>query len=1045
MSVNRQFSSNGYVPSNLSDVATDGLLDRRTEQEFYNQSWELAKRYFPKWTSSYPAGYVPDFNARSIPDPGLVTLRLFADLSRYLTRQLNRTPTNQNLGFYDFLGLSQLLPEPALAPLVYALAPNGLSVSIGQGRQITTTYDPRILFEMLRTVEVMPVVLSDILFQDPGEDACVDYGSQLSKTSSSRRLPHQLYLGDAELFDFMSATTKLNIHFFGANLFSKWFEEWTLYKDEGAFQVEVSESYDWLTAVLSVNEDPAVVAPTVPARLSAQYTDYSWVRIEPGKSVRVLENQRAFLPEITRVEAELVEDAGVLPTFSAFNDSPLDIKKGVQPFGATPTTNDTFYLGSYVFGMKNAHVRLYAEVTPIDINNVSAQLSWEYWNGLNWLPLFVQDGTNAFTQSGEIVFQMAEQAQACTINGQTDYWVRCCITSGAYGYKGETVVTESAAQIFSRVPNSVLCYEGQGDPNAVRASLIEWFDENRINFGFKYQDSQYWPPFIQSLLIRFRYVKVPSVALAYNNNGDWTTLEENRCPYIPAVSPTFLSTGFQLTAVQDLRGGVVTALFMLKDNCRMLSLAPSFYYWNGTAWKPMTVEWTDSRLVGASMVGLRIPDDIAPVSLYGSKEMFWISIKSLAARNPADILAGIYVNAGIAAGYTTIQNRILGSGTGQADFTITCPDAPILNLVLEIFESSDSDDEVSIDDRASGIIYSQSMESSEAETVAVTGDENSMEANDGSDGAWIEWKAVDTFAYSGPRDRVYILDALNGTLYFGNGVQGMSVPLGSNNIRALSYLTPLGRSEAVVPVGSLNQLQTSESGIQAVTNPMAASGVVDMQSRPDFLKQAPALLKSRQRAMSAGDFIALAEQASPRVAKALLVPDPEHTVVHIQILTNVAEDSYVPSADLIAEVTACLQSHAVACAGTRITVSGPQYQSVDLVITGIPLQNYLSASEWTSCEKEIRKSVSDYLDPLTGGPNGTGWNPGDPVATYPLNKRLKEMSLLECVEAVDGKGENRISMEMNLLPAPGNLNIRFLSSASSLKSGKNVSLRRGGL
>jgi hypothetical protein len=1041
----RQFSGNRYPLSNLPDIVTDGLLDRRTESEFYNQSWELAKRYFPEWTSSYPAGYVPDFNALSIADPGLVTLRLFADLSRYLTRQLNRTPTNQNLSFYDFLGLRQLLPEPALAPLVYTLAPNGLAVSIEQGRQITTTYDPLILFEMLRPVKVMPVVLSDILFQDPGEDTCTDYGSQFLNAGLSKRLPHQLYLGDAELFDFMSATTKLKIRFSGANLYPKWFAKWTLYKDGCAFPVDPKGNYDQLTAVLSVKEDPGAVAPAVPDELVAQYPDDSWVRIEPGRSVRVLENMAALLPEITRVEAVLVEETGVLPTFSAFNDSPLDIKKGVQPFGATPVTNDTFYLGSYVFGMKNAQVQLHVEVTPIDINNVSAQLSWEYWDGLNWLPLFVQDGTNAFTQSGEIKFQLTEQVQPCTINGQTDYWVRCCITSGAYGYKGQTVVTESAAQIFSRVPNNVLCDDGQGDPGIVRAHLIEWFDVNRINFGFKYQDSQYWPPFIQSLLICFEYVKAPSTVLAYNNNGDWTKLTEDRRPYIPATTPTFLSTGFQLTAGQDLKGEAITTLFILKEGCRMLSLAPEFYYWNGTAWKSMTVEWSDCRLVGAIMVGLQIPEDIVPSSLYGSKAMYWISMQSPAAHNPADILAGIYVNVGIAAGYTTIQNRILGSGTGQADFSIMCPDAPVLNLVLEIFESSDSDDEVSSDDRASGIVYSQSLESSVAEAAANSGDENGTEANDGSDGAWIEWKAVDTFAYSGPRDRVYILDALDGTLYFGNGVQGMSVPLGSNNIRARSYLTPLGRSKAVVPVGSLNQLQTSESGIQSVSNPMVANGVVDMQSRPDFLNQAPALLKSRQRAMSAGDFIALAEQASPRVARALLVPDPENAVVNIQILTNVAEDSYVPSADLIAEVTACLQSHAVACAGTRITVSGPRYQPVDLVITGIPLQNYLSASEWTSCENEIRKNVCDYLDPLTGGPNGKGWNPGYPVATYPLNKRLKELSLLEGAEAVDRKGKNRISMDMNLLPAPGDLKIRFLPSATPLKTGNSMARRRVGI
>lgn len=1019
------------ILTTLRDAPNDGLLDRRTEPEFYTQFWELAKRYFPEWTSSYPDGFVPDFNARSISDPGLVTLRLFSVLCRYLTLELNRTPTNQNLAFYDFLGLRQLLPVPALVPLVYALTPNGLSVSIERGRQITTAYDPRIIFEMLREVGVLPVVLSDIQFLDAGSDKITDYGSQLGNTTTSKRMPHQLYLGDPELFDFVSENTKLEIQFSGANLFDKWFppKQWTLFKADTALQVDVAGAYDQLTATLSVSENPGAVVPDPPGVLATQYEDLSWVCVEPAESVRVNRNDGVILPEITSIKAVLVEDVGILPTYSAFNDSPLDIKKGVQPFGETPDTYDTFYLGSYVFGLKGVEVTLNVEVTPININNVSAQLTWEYWNGINWLPLFVTDNTCSFTKSGTISFTLTGQVESCTINGQTDFWVRCSITSGAYGTKGETVVTESAAQIFSRVPNTVLTDGLFCDPNIIRANLITWFDLNKINFGFKYCEAQYWPPFIQSLLICFRYEKTPSMALAYNN--DWTTLYENRHPYIPANSPAFLATGFELSADQRLNGEIVSVLFMLKDECRMMSLAPTFYYWNGLTWKAMSVEWMDNQLVGACLVGLCIPDDIVASSLCGSAERYWISMKSQTVRNPADILAGIFVNAGIAAGYTTIVNRVLGSGTGQADFTIKCPDTPILNLTLEIYETSDSESDASVDDRSSGEVYSSDTKSAAADDASASGEGTSEDTDDNSGGSWIEWEAVETFAFSGPRDRVYILDALNGTIYFGNGVNGLSVPQGSNNIRATKYQTPLGRSKGVVPVGSLNQLQTSESGIQSVTNPMVANGVVDMQSRPDFLKRAPAILKSRQRAMSAGDYIALVEQASPKVARALLVSDPLYPGVTIQILTNVEADSYAPSTALIDEVATFLQSHAVACAGQLVKVSGPQYQQVDLEIAGTPSQSIVSANMLSSCEARIRDNIRDYLNPLTGGPDGRGWTPGDPISMYPLSRRLKELVVLERAEAPGNKGQNRISLETNRLPAVGNLNIRLFTASRS--------------
>ena len=1025
--------------TNSQKIAKDGLLDRRTELDFYNQSWALAKRYFPKWTSSYPEGFVPDFNASSISDPGLVTLRLFADLARYLTQQINFAPTNQNLSFYDFLGLKQQLPELALAPIVYDLAPNDSSVIVEKGRQVTADYDPQILFEMLRTVKVLPLTVSEILFIDSYSDTRVSYGSQLGNPGISNRFPHQLYLGDVELFNFMSSSTEVEIRFYGSNLSKEWFSQWVIYDNKSSFKVDVHGDYDQLTALLSPNGRVSEIVSPLPDALSEKGADLSWIRIEPLESARVVENGGMCLPEITLIEAVLLDREGVIPDCTAFNDSPLDIKKGVNPFGKTPQTKDAFYIGSFVFGMKGVSVSLKVEISPLDTTNISAQLTWEYWDGLEWLPMLVNDGTNSFTQSGNILFQLSEQVKSCTINGLKNYWVRCCITSGAYGFSGQTVITESAAQIFSRVPSTVLCDCVLCDPNVVRSNLVKWFDGNHINFGFKYQSPQYWPPFIKSLLISYEYVKSPSESLAYNS-GLFTTLEEDRRPYIPSNSFPALCIGFQVSESLIPFGEVFSVLFILKENCRMCNIDPEFHYWTGKQWKAMPLEWIDYQLVGAFIVGLRIPEDIDQSYLYGSKKLLWVSMKSSFIRNPADLFMAIYVNAGIAVGYSTIENKVLGSGTGQADFSIKCPSVPVLNLKLELFEESESSNDFTIDSGSSTTVPNLGIEGSSEENIPDNEDSINVVEGEENSGIWVRWKEVNTFAFSGPRDRVYILDPIHGIIYFGNGVQGMSVPTGDNNIRAKFYQTPLNKSQSMVPVGSLNQLQTSDSGIQSVRNPMMANGAVNMQTRPDFLKKAPSILKSRQRAMSSSDFIALAKLASPRVARASLISNLEQTTVDIQILTDVVTDSYVPSRSLINQVEAYLRTHTVASASSLIRVFGPQYLPVDIVVQGVPVQKSLSESERADFNLKIRESIRHYLDPIQGGPTQKGWNPGEEITMYPLSKRLKELSLLKHVEVFGLKGQSRIPMRRDVLPVPGDLDILFLTTGKSQSSIRASSL-----
>src|SRR5262249_12600336 len=102
------------------------------------------------------------------------------------------------------------------------------------------------------------------------------------------------------------------------------------------------------------------------------------------------------------------------------------------------------------------------------------------------------------------------------------------------------------------------------------------------------------------------------------------------------------------------------------------------------------------------------------------------------------------------------------------------------------------------------------------------------------------WEEVPSLYGLGPKDEDYIVrlaDDGTTTLTFGDGVTGMRLSTGPNNVMAM-YRTGSGL-DGNVDAGSLTLLQIRPLGIRSVTNPLAASGAADPQSLADARVHAP--------------------------------------------------------------------------------------------------------------------------------------------------------------------------------------------------------------
>jgi len=277
----------------------------------------------------------------------------------------------------------------------------------------------------------------------------------------------------------------------------------------------------------------------------------------------------------------------------------------------------------------------------------------------------------------------------------------------------------------------------------------------------------------------------------------------------------------------------------------------------------------------------------------------------------------------------------------------------------------------------------------------------------GGDG-WQEWREVATFAHSGPYDRHVMLDRVAGDVVFGPAIRQPdgrlayygAVPPKGVPIRVPEYRTGGGRRGNVAR-GVLQVQRDPVPFVSTVTNRRPAIGGVDGESVEDAKKRGPLLLRTRDRAVTAEDYEHLAREAAPDAARVRCVPvDGASEAVRVLVVPAVPEAQELNFADLkpsraiLGRITRYLEERR--CLGARISVEPPFYQGVTVVAQ-------LQARARTSPEAlrdRATRALYDYLDPIRGGPDGTGWPFGRPVQAGEVFAVLQRLPGVDMVEDV---------------------------------------------
>jgi predicted phage baseplate assembly protein len=308
------------------------------------------------------------------------------------------------------------------------------------------------------------------------------------------------------------------------------------------------------------------------------------------------------------------------------------------------------------------------------------------------------------------------------------------------------------------------------------------------------------------------------------------------------------------------------------------------------------------------------------------------------------------------------------------------------------------------------------------------------------DGVWEAWKPVEQLADSKSSDRHYMFDPINGTVEFGpavrqrNGTEPQfgAIPPRGAGIRMRRYRIG-GGVLGNVAAGRVKVLKSTLPYVASVVNRAPITGGLEAQSLEDAKLRAPALLRTRFRAVTADDYEYLSYEVEGVGRVRCLQPGPDdpqapppNTVLLLVIpamppLVGDELDRQIERHELIAQegsrlpVEAEFQSQlrlspstevrlrefldARRMLTTRILIREPQY----IWVTVQTRIRVAPKAEPERVRRDVKAALYRYLNPMYGG-DGSGWPFGKPLTID------KVYALIQDVPGVD------YATELNLYP-----------------------------
>ncbi|MEH1870718.1 putative baseplate assembly protein [Nostoc sp.] len=356
------------------------------------------------------------------------------------------------------------------------------------------------------------------------------------------------------------------------------------------------------------------------------------------------------------------------------------------------------------------------------------------------------------------------------------------------------------------------------------------------------------------------------------------------------------------------------------------------------------------------------------------------------------------------------------------------------------------------------------------------------------------WQEVEDFAESKPQDRHYVIDTLAGTIQFGPLIREPQTLKKQTQTRSyLQQVLPADRSPsrdfqaemieqqygAIPPRGAeimftyrtgggkqgnvqantLNFLKTAIPYVDRVTNYHAAVNGANAESLDQAVLRAPQMLRSHDRAVTASDFEALTLKGSGgAIARALCLPMsasqtagsvsvcvvPQANTDLIDLGHGIAPDNFNLNSTLRDRVLHYLDERRLL--GIQLQLQQPNYLGVSVQAEVTLEPAYNNASAQAEIIHKIKVALYRYLNPLTGGPEMTGWPFGRPLYPSDIMALLQQIAGIQYLGAIllfpiqkDGESWQRQTTPVNYID-PGFLGLLCSWADPQSRTGHSVNV-----
>jgi len=959
------------------------VIDARGYDEVKKEMLARLSAYLPEYKPPEGSG-----------DAGIALLSAVAAVHKGTIDRLNRVPHKNYAEFLNTIGVRQSPPVAARAPVSFtpeegAKAP--VLVPAGAKLSAKNENGETVIFETENDLNVMPVSLEKVFFTVQPEDRLYD-ASGIGAGAAAFRLvrdgardlqAHRMYIGHDDLLNISQPAT-ISIKMTGcgsrpggeqgagAELFDCGYwdgETWRAFSN-----ISVSSQDDAYAFILKKNDGPGFEKTEIGG------IESFWIKIELKDMAPKNQWMDGF--EFTGLSLS-VSSASLKPGVMFYNTIPLidkalaqDGKTPVffQPFGSRPRTYDTFYIASAdAFSSKKSRIKInYNTDGRADrrrglINGpFKPPLSYEYWNGKGW---FALPGLNADTGAANggcseiISFICPDDIEPAEVNGREDYWIRIRIASGDYGREKYNYNSNTGFWTFSE---DDICAPGLGE------------------LAIDVEPAASAEP-------------AADVKIVTQNNNFYTQTQSGGAP--AGIRPFRLGSDGADTLYFGFSGafypGVFAAFFHIEhDNRETPAYATRWEYYSGESdiWRRIAADDETASLTETGAIAFLIPGDIMKTFRFG-ESLTWLRCvftpAGEAARDGGPILLkAAYINTVWASQRETIKNETLAliAGFEAGGLKNYYGDVRRFSkrpaISCEVFVNE-----------------AQALSLREQEELLAEGGRKAarkLNADGETAEFWVRWDCVQNLLSSGAIDRHYEIDYNGGYVMFGDGVYGKTPPEGRAAVRA-DYVTGGGSGGNVASL-SVNKLLSAIPLIAGVSNPLPSAGGYDAESAEAALRRGPSILRHRGRGVTAEDLTSLVSEYSG-IAKVNCLPlySRDKSGFPGCVTLVVIPESSQTKPELPNELKLRLARHIIGRAPAHLEynrnlfIIGPEYVTVTAAAVIVTKDIYVNSNAAKRAEMLLR----GFFHPLSGGPDGRGWQFGAAPHMPDLYR------LLESVEGAD--------------------------------------------